>query len=144
MAGAAPPGRHGAHPPLFHQRRRDHPYSAKKVTLGPTHLTHKGEAQALTRGRQDEPQKTDETQPTSAGSNIPSAIRRGFPAREADDRHGIPKAWKVIDDAGLRGATLGGAQMSPKHPNFLIYTGSAILKHWGNGAKKGLRFHGHA
>ena len=37
----------------------------------------------------------------------------------------IAPPWKVIDDAGLRGATLGGAQMSPKHPNFLINTGSA-------------------
>ena len=35
------------------------------------------------------------------------------------------KAWKVIDDAGLRGARLGGAQMSEMHPNFLINTGTA-------------------
>ena len=38
------------------------------------------------------------------------------------------KAWKVIDDAGCRGLELGGAQMSPKHPNFLINTGSASAK----------------
>ena len=31
----------------------------------------------------------------------------------------------MIDDAGLRGARRGGAQMSPKHPNFLINTGEA-------------------
>ena len=30
------------------------------------------------------------------------------------------KAWKVIDDAGMRGARKGGAQMSEKHSNFLI------------------------
>ncbi len=41
-----------------------------------------------------------------------------------DDMHDL-KAWKVIDDAGLRGARLGGAQMSEKHPNFLINTGDA-------------------
>jgi len=35
------------------------------------------------------------------------------------------KAWKVIDDAGLRGETLGGAQMSEMHPNFLINMGDA-------------------
>ena len=29
------------------------------------------------------------------------------------------------DDAGLRGATKGGAQMSEKHSNFLINTGTA-------------------
>ncbi|NOX73895.1 MAG: UDP-N-acetylmuramate dehydrogenase [Alphaproteobacteria bacterium] len=43
---------------------------------------------------------------------------------KADDVHDL-KAWKVIDDAGLRGATLGGAQMSEMHPNFLINTGGA-------------------
>src|SRR5690625_3771058 len=35
------------------------------------------------------------------------------------------KAWKLIDDAGCRGLRLGGAQMSPMHPNFLINTGNA-------------------
>ena len=35
------------------------------------------------------------------------------------------KAWKLIDDAGLRGARLGGARMSPKHSNFLINEGGA-------------------
>jgi len=31
----------------------------------------------------------------------------------------------VIDDAGMRGATRGGAIMSPKHPNFLVNAGGA-------------------
>ena len=35
------------------------------------------------------------------------------------------KAWQLVDDAGCRGLTLGGAQVSPKHTNFLINTGSA-------------------
>jgi UDP-N-acetylmuramate dehydrogenase len=35
------------------------------------------------------------------------------------------KAWKVIDDAGMRGAQRGGAQMSPMHSNFLINAGGA-------------------
>lgn len=35
------------------------------------------------------------------------------------------KSWKVIDDAGLRGFTIGGAQMSEKHCNFMINTGNA-------------------
>jgi UDP-N-acetylmuramate dehydrogenase len=34
-------------------------------------------------------------------------------------------AWKLIDAAGFRGKTLGGAQVSPKHTNFLINTGDA-------------------
>ncbi|MCK4711971.1 MAG: UDP-N-acetylenolpyruvoylglucosamine reductase, partial [Marinosulfonomonas sp.] len=43
---------------------------------------------------------------------------------QADDSHDL-KAWKVIDDAGLRGFSIGGAQMSEKHPNFMINTGGA-------------------
>ena len=35
------------------------------------------------------------------------------------------KAWKLIERAGMKGATLGGAQMSPMHANFLINTGGA-------------------
>ena len=35
------------------------------------------------------------------------------------------KAWKVIDDAGMRGATLGGAVMNTKHSNFLTNAGDA-------------------
>jgi UDP-N-acetylmuramate dehydrogenase len=35
------------------------------------------------------------------------------------------KAWELVDAAGCRGLTLGGAQVSEKHTNFLINTGSA-------------------
>lgn len=35
------------------------------------------------------------------------------------------KAWELIDKAGCRGMTLGGAQVSEKHCNFLINTGEA-------------------
>jgi UDP-N-acetylmuramate dehydrogenase len=35
------------------------------------------------------------------------------------------KAWALVDEAGCRGLTLGGAQVSMKHANFLINTGSA-------------------
>jgi len=35
------------------------------------------------------------------------------------------KAWELIDRAGCRGLTLGGAQVSEQHCNFLINTGSA-------------------
>ena len=35
------------------------------------------------------------------------------------------KAWKVIDDAGMRGATRGGAVMNVKHSNFLTNAGGA-------------------
>ena len=35
------------------------------------------------------------------------------------------KAWQLVDDAGCRGLKLGGAQVSDKHTNFLINTGTA-------------------
>jgi len=70
--------------------------------------------------------KRDETQPTkdrTAGSTFRNPA--GFSSTgQADDSHEL-KAWKVIDDAGMRGATLGGAQMSPMHSNFLVNTGGA-------------------
>nr|WP_155140845.1 UDP-N-acetylmuramate dehydrogenase [Roseibium sp. RKSG952] len=34
-------------------------------------------------------------------------------------------AWKLVDAAGCRGLTIGGAQMSELHCNFMINTGSA-------------------
>ncbi len=34
-------------------------------------------------------------------------------------------SWKLIDDAGLRGFRVGGAQMSEMHCNFMINTGGA-------------------
>ena len=53
----------------------------------------------------------DETQPTkerSAGSTFRNPA--GFSSTgRADDTHDL-KAWKVIDDAGMRGARQGGAQ----------------------------------
>ena len=70
--------------------------------------------------------KRDETQPTkdrTAGSTFRNPA--GFSSTgRADDTHDL-KAWKVIDNAGMRGATRGGAQMSEKHSNFLINTGGA-------------------
>ena len=34
-------------------------------------------------------------------------------------------AWKLVDEAGCRGLTLGGAQVSPMHTNFLVNLGTA-------------------
>ncbi|MFN3474326.1 MAG: UDP-N-acetylenolpyruvoylglucosamine reductase, partial [Blastomonas sp.] len=35
------------------------------------------------------------------------------------------KAWQLVDQAGCRGLMIGGAQVSEKHTNFLINTGTA-------------------
>lgn len=38
------------------------------------------------------------------------------------------KAWKLVDEAGCRGLTIGGAQMSELHCNFMINTGTATAR----------------
>ena len=85
-----------------------------------------GDPQALADKMEAQLKKRDETQPTkdrTAGSTFRNPA--GFSSTgRADDTHEL-KAWKVIDDAGMRGATIGGAQMSPKHSNFLVNTGTA-------------------
>ena len=93
-----------------------------RVTL----LAGKGDPDELEALMDAQLRKRDETQPTkelSAGSTFRNPA--GFSSTgRLDDVHDL-KAWKVIDEAGLRGKRLGGAQMSEKHPNFLINTGSA-------------------
>lgn len=70
--------------------------------------------------------KRDATQPTkdrTAGSTFRNPA--GYSSTgQADDTHEL-KAWKVIEDAGLRGHRIGGAQMNPMHANFLTNTGDA-------------------
>lgn len=85
-----------------------------------------GDPAALAARMEEQLARRDATQPVkerTAGSTFRNPA--GFSSTgRADDTHEL-KAWKLIDDAGLRGATLGGAQMSPKHPNFLVNTGGA-------------------
>ncbi len=86
----------------------------------------RGDPDALEARMQDQLAKRDATQPTkdrTAGSTFRNPAGFSSTGRD-DDRHDL-KAWKVIDDAGLRGARRGGAQMSEKHPNFLTNTGGA-------------------
>ncbi|TCL09973.1 UDP-N-acetylmuramate dehydrogenase [Shimia isoporae] len=74
----------------------------------------------------DQLTKRDATQPTkerSAGSTFRNPA--GFSSTgKSDDVHDL-KAWKVIDDAGMRGARVGGAQMSEMHSNFMINADNA-------------------
>lgn len=64
-------------------------------------------------------------------------IRRDMELRRAKHGVGFPSAgsffknpagktaWRLIDAAGLRGARVGGAQVSPVHSNFLVNAGGA-------------------
>lgn len=96
------------------------------VVIGAEFEGVSGDPDALHARMTDQLAKRDATQPTkdrTAGSTFRNPA--GFSSTgAADDVHDL-KAWKVIDEAGLRGATRGGAQMSPKHPNFLVNTGTA-------------------
>lgn len=53
--------------------------------------------------------------------NVPSA---GSVFRNPSDK----AAWQYIDDLGLRGYEIGGAQVSPKHSNFIVNNGYASAK----------------
>jgi UDP-N-acetylmuramate dehydrogenase len=93
-----------------------------EVTLaGPT-----GEPGELAARMEAQLARRDASQPTkerSAGSTFRNPAGFSSTGRE-DDVHDL-KAWKLIEDAGMKGATLGGAQMSPMHGNFLINAGGA-------------------
>jgi UDP-N-acetylmuramate dehydrogenase len=108
----------------FRYRQTDMPEGAVLVTA--TLKGVPGEAEELHARMAAQLQKRDETQPTkdrSAGSTFRNPA--GFSSTgRADDVHDL-KAWKVIDNAGMRGARVGGAQMSEKHSNFMINTGGA-------------------
>lgn len=77
----------------------------------------------------DQLARRDASQPTrdrSAGSTFRNPA--GFSSTgRADDSHEL-KAWSLIDAAGLRGHRLGGAQMSEKHPNFLLNAENATAR----------------
>ena len=105
-------------------RQSDLPQGA--IILSASFRAPHGDPAALAARMQDQIAKRDATQPTrdrSAGSTFRNPLGRSSTG-QADDTHEL-KAWKVIEEAGMRGATLGGAQMSPKHANFLINTGTA-------------------
>jgi UDP-N-acetylmuramate dehydrogenase len=99
-----------------------------------------GDAQVLNARMADQLARRDATQPTkdrSAGSTFRNPA--GFSSTgRADDTHDL-KAWSLIDRAGLRGAMIGGAQMSEKHSNFMINTGTATaadLENLGEAVRK--------
>lgn len=85
-----------------------------------------GDPAALEARMADQIARRDASQPTkerTAGSTFRNPA--GFSSTgRADDVHDL-KAWTVIDAAGMRGARVGGAQMSEKHSNFMLNTGGA-------------------
>lgn len=107
-------------------RYRDSDLPEGWVLISATFEAPLGEPDALNARMTAQIAKRDATQPTkdrTAGSTFRNPA--GFSSTgRADDVHDL-KAWKVIDDAGMRGARRGGAQMSEMHSNFLVNTGGA-------------------
>lgn len=93
-----------------------------EVTLAPPHA----DPGALAARMDEQIARRDATQPVrerSAGSTFRNPAGYSSTGR-ADDSHAL-KAWSLIDQAGMRGARRGAAQMSVKHANFLVNTGGA-------------------
>ena len=119
---------------------RQSSFPAGAVLVAATFRAPLGAPDALNSRMEEQLRKRDESQPTkerSAGSTFRNPA--GFSSTgRADDVMDL-KAWKVIDDAGLRGARLGGAQMSEKHSNFMINAGGATaadLENLGENVRK--------
>jgi len=96
------------------------------VLTGATFEGPRADAQELAGRMADQLARRDASQPTrerSAGSTFRNPA--GFSSTGRDDDVHDLKAWKLIDQAGMRGATRGGAIMSPKHSNFLVNAGGA-------------------
>ncbi|WP_417261582.1 UDP-N-acetylmuramate dehydrogenase [Celeribacter sp.] len=108
----------------FQYRQTDLPEGY--VIVEATFEAERGDPADLEARMADQLARRDASQPTkdrSAGSTFRNPA--GFSSTgKADDVHDL-KAWKVIDDAGLRGFSIGGAQMSEMHSNFMINTGEA-------------------
>ena len=65
--------------------------------------------------------KRKERRMSSQPWNMPSA---GSVFRNHENK----AAWQYIDECGLRGYEIGGAQISPKHSNFIVNNGYASAK----------------
>ena len=99
---------------------------------------------AILRGTAGDPdeiaKRMDEIQQARAGSQ-PIKSRTGG----STFANPVPeRAWEVIDAAGCRGLSIGGAQMSEQHCNFMINTGNATaldLEQLGDEVRKRVKEH---
>ena len=109
---------------LFSYRNTD--LSSDLVVLSVTFAAPTGEVEALYEKMRIQKEKRDSEQPTkeiTAGSTFRNPC--GFSSSGHINEDHDFKAWKVIEDAGLRGFQMGAAKMHEKHPNFLTNTGGA-------------------
>lgn len=56
---------------------------------------------------------------------LPKEVQEQFAHKKKDDPFPVLPVAVLIDAAGLKGLTVGGAQVSEKHPNFIVNLGQA-------------------
>jgi len=96
------------------------------VLISATFAPPPGAPEALAARMEEQLARRDASQPVkdrTAGSTFRNPA--GFSSTGRDDDVHDLKAWKLIDDAGMRGARRGGAVMNEKHANFLTNAGGA-------------------
>ena len=109
---------------LFSYRNTD--ISSDLIVISVTFAPPSGEVEVLHEKMLTQKEKRDSEQPTkeiTAGSTFRNPC--GFSSSGQINEDHEFKAWKVIEDAGLRGFQMGAAKMHEKHPNFLTNTGGA-------------------
>ena len=109
---------------LFSYRNTD--LSSDLVVVSVTFAPPSGKVEVLYEKMRIQKEKRDSEQPTkeiTAGSTFRNPC--GFSSSGHINEDHEFKAWKVIEDAGLRGFQMGAAKMHEKHPNFLTNTGGA-------------------
>ena len=92
-------------------------FEKKWIIIASTFKIEKGDISEIKEKRKDFMDKRKEKQPL----NLPNA---GSIFKRTDKC--IPA--KLIDEAGLKGYQIGGAQISPKHAGFIVNTGDATAK----------------
>ena len=114
------PGREGSAPEAgFSYRHTDLPDDliVTKLTLEGTGTGAPDKILEEIEGLQSRRAETQPIKEKTSGSTFANPDPPGTPDQRS--------AWKLIDAAGCRGLKVGGAQVSPKHCNFLINTGDA-------------------
>ncbi len=114
------PGRPGTLPEVhFSYRHTDLPddFIATQLVLEGTGTGEPGESLADMEALQARRAETQPIREKTSGSTFANPDPPGTDNQRS--------AWKLIDAAGCRALRVGGAQVSPKHCNFLINTGEA-------------------
>ena len=92
-------------------------FDKKWIIIGCTFSVQKGNIEEIKANRKQFMESRKEKQPLDM-PNAGSIFKRGEDC--------IPA--KLIDEAGLKGYTIGGAQISTKHAGFIVNTGNATAK----------------